>query len=97
MEEEEAPEPERGFAERLAEAAQQPEDVDEGINEEADMAMEIDEDDALQEEREETDIEDAILASKPTIKLVQVSRPNVLLEARIEAPNSRQSPQHLSQ
>ena len=71
-EEREEPEPERGFAERLAAADEQPSDAEDDADGEADVAMEIDEDD-VQEKLEEDDIEDAILAGKSTIKLVQVS------------------------
>ncbi|KAI0724513.1 hypothetical protein C8T65DRAFT_691535 [Cerioporus squamosus] len=70
-EEREEPETGQGFAERMAAAAQQPDDVDD--DGEADMAMEIDEDEDLevQEEPEKDDLEDAILAGKSTIKLVK--------------------------
>ena len=65
-EEEEREEPERGFAQRMAEAAQEGSEADDQGAEEADMAMEIDDED----EPERTDLEDEVLASKPTIKLV---------------------------
>lgn len=91
VEEEEEPEPDRGFAQRLADAAQQPEDVDEAVDEEADMAMEIDDDDMLQDECEETDIEDAMLSSKPTIKLVQVSNRMILYrDCLLRVPTANQ-------
>ena len=65
-EEDEKEEPERGFAERMADAAQQGSDGEEdGDDGEAPMDMDIDE-----EEPPRTDTEDESLASKPTIKLV---------------------------
>ncbi|TBU65034.1 hypothetical protein BD310DRAFT_838757 [Dichomitus squalens] len=70
-EEREEPEPERGFAERLAAADQQPSDVEDGAVGEGDMAMEIDEDDAEEKVEEEEDFDEAVLAGKSTIKLVQ--------------------------
>ncbi|KAI0335309.1 hypothetical protein GY45DRAFT_901390 [Cubamyces sp. BRFM 1775] len=63
-------EAEEDFVARLAAAAQQPSDADEGMNEVADIAMEIDED---VEERED-DLEAAILSGKPTVTLVQQTR-----------------------
>ncbi|KAI0757035.1 hypothetical protein C8Q80DRAFT_1116323 [Daedaleopsis nitida] len=88
--EEEEPHADRGFAERLADAENQPEDADEGHVEEADIAMEIDEDEVQDEDDlEKDDLEDAILAGKPTIKLVQQPKP----EASSQPPrsNSQQS------
>ncbi len=73
--EEEREEPERGFAERLAAADQHTSDVEDSGTDEAE-AMEIDEDD-VQDKVEEDDIEEAILAGKSTVKLVQVSCPLV--------------------
>ncbi|KAI0801301.1 hypothetical protein C8Q74DRAFT_1241345 [Fomes fomentarius] len=91
VEEEEEAEPERGFAQRLADAAQQPEDVDEVVDDEADMAMEIDDDDMRQDECEETDIEDAIPASKPTIKLVQHTKTDSSQPTRSDSQQSMAS------
>lgn len=71
-EEREEPEPERGFAERLAAAGQHASDVEDEDDDEADVAMEIDEDE-VHDRAEEDDIEGAILAGKSTVKLVQVS------------------------
>ena len=73
VEEREDPEPEQGFAERLAAAAHQPSDADDGG--EADIAMEIDEDEDEEEEIQEQrkdDLAEALLAGKSTVKLVQV-------------------------
>lgn len=64
------------FAARLAAAAaQQPSDVDDAAYEEADMAMEIDRDTEEAQDDEKSDLEEAILAGKPTVALVQVCPP----------------------
>ncbi|KAI0361665.1 hypothetical protein OH77DRAFT_1444400 [Trametes cingulata] len=80
------------FAARLAAAAQQPSDADEGANGEADMAMEIDED---VEERDE--LGEAVLAGKPTVTLVQQTKTDMPTEFRSESQQSMASTASSSQ
>ncbi|KAL7285285.1 hypothetical protein ACG7TL_000380 [Trametes sanguinea] len=92
---EEADPPEQ-FAARLAAAAQQPSDTDEGINEEADIAMEIDEDMEDDQGEVKSDLEDAILSGKPTVTLVQ-SKTDPSSQPRSESQQSMASTASSSQ
>lgn len=97
-EEREELDPERGFAERLAAADQHASDVEDGGDDAVDVAMEIDEDE-VQDKVEEGEMEEAILAAKSTIKLVQVIWPSIPWK-RADAYHSRfteQKPDALSQ
>ncbi|KAH9849793.1 hypothetical protein C2E23DRAFT_905602 [Lenzites betulinus] len=95
---EEEAEPE-DFATRLAAAAQQPSEADDGVNEEADMAMQIDDDvEDAQDDAEKSDLEEAILAGKPTITLVkQQSRTDLTSGPRSESQQSMASTASSSQ
>ena len=97
-EEREELDPERGFAERLAAADQHASDVEDGGDDAVDAAMEIDEDE-VQDKVEEGEMEEAILAAKSSIKLVQVIWPSIPWK-RADAYHSRfteQKPDALSQ
>ncbi|KAI1797846.1 hypothetical protein LXA43DRAFT_982300 [Ganoderma leucocontextum] len=87
-EEREVLEPERGFAERLAAADQHTSDVEDDANDEADVAMEIDQED-VEDKVEEDDIEGAILAGKSTVKLVQ--KPDLSSQTRSDSQQSMAS------
>ncbi|KAI0374205.1 hypothetical protein BV20DRAFT_961307 [Pilatotrama ljubarskyi] len=84
------------FAARLAAAAQQPSDADEGVNE-ADMAMEIDEDVEERGDGEQSDLEEAVLAGKPTVVLVQQTKTDMTSELRSESQQSMASTASSSQ
>ncbi|EIW64703.1 uncharacterized protein TRAVEDRAFT_68460 [Trametes versicolor FP-101664 SS1] len=86
------------FAARLAAAAHQASDADDGLNE-ADMAMEIDDDvEDVQDDDEKEDLEEAILKGKPTVTLVQQSSKSDLIpEHRSESQQSMASTASSSQ
>ncbi|KAI0639365.1 hypothetical protein C8Q77DRAFT_1152348 [Trametes polyzona] len=87
------------LAERLAAAAHQPSDTDDGVNEEADIAMEIDDEgEEAQDEGEKSDLDEAILAGKPTVTLVQQpSKTDLSSEPRSESQQSMASTASSSQ
>ncbi|KAI8995594.1 hypothetical protein BD414DRAFT_435643 [Trametes punicea] len=91
-------EPQEGFAARLAAAAQRTSDADEGMNEEADMAMEID-DEAADERDEEpkSDLDEAVLAGKSTVTLVQQTKTDTSIQPRSESQQSMASTASSSQ
>ncbi|KAI0825167.1 hypothetical protein BC628DRAFT_1410568 [Trametes gibbosa] len=87
------------LAVRLAAAAHQPSDADDGVNEEADMAMEVDDDaEDVHDEAEKSDLEEAIIAGKPTVTLVkQQSRTDLISGPRSESQQSMASTASSSQ
>ncbi|KAI0669935.1 hypothetical protein C8Q78DRAFT_1171319 [Trametes maxima] len=87
------------LATQLEAAANQPSDADEGTNEEADIAMEIDDD--VEEEQEagdvESGLEDAVFSGKPTVTLVQQPKADVIAEPRSDSQQSMASTTSSSQ
>ncbi|KAI0778149.1 hypothetical protein BD413DRAFT_100796 [Trametes elegans] len=91
------PEPQEDFASRLAAAAHQPSDADEGAIEEADMAMEIDEEVEEQDEDDKSDLEDVVLSGKPTVALVQHPKTDNPSQLRSDSQQSMASTASSSQ